>query len=99
MTAARLSRPAPRRQARDVVPPEPSASYHPGHFTALVRLHNWPPDWRPQLQRTREVECSEFSRINREKQVALGNTGTIVGLSVKSTVDRLLRNAVSKAVR
>ena len=80
---AHVSPPVPRK-------PRPAhepacADYAPGHFTSAVRRHNWPPMFAPQYQRTREVEQSELSRINRERRVAMGDTGTLVGgFSVRS---------------
>jgi hypothetical protein len=65
--------------------------YPKGHFSALIRAHNWPPMFEPQWQRTREVQQSETARINRERRVALGDPGTIVGLSAKSEAEQLLR--------
>jgi hypothetical protein len=84
-------RPARRRARVPLV--EPAAPvYEAGHFTALVRRHNWPPRFEPQMQRTREVEQSEISRINRERRQALGDTGTIVGLTQRA--DDLIRQRV-----
>lgn len=84
----------PRRRggplSRAVVPVAVPA-FQAGHFTELVRRHDWPPRFEPQMQRTRELEQSELSRINREKRVALGDHGTIVGLSAKAEAERLLR--------
>ena len=87
----------PSRAAQPVAMALPT--YAPGHFTALIRAHNWPPRFSPQYQRTREVEQSELSRINRERRVALGDSGTIVGLSIRS--DELIRQRVvaQRAVR
>ena len=92
MPAAHVLRPPQRRQpankARPMKKPRPPQAaptvYAPGHFTELVRLYNWPPMFEPQLRRTREVEQSELSRINREARVAQGDTGTIVGLTLRA---------------
>jgi hypothetical protein len=99
MTALHVPRPGPRR-ARVAVPvAEPAPQYPAGHFTALVRRHDWPPSFEPMYQRTREVEQSEISRINRERRVALGDTGTIVGLTDRA--DELIRQRLvaQRAVR
>lgn len=73
------------RPARAAVPSQPAAREFPAnYFTALIRLHDWPPLFCAQFQRTREVEQSEISRINREKRVALGDTGTILGLTQRA---------------
>jgi hypothetical protein len=105
MTAMHMPRPAPRR-ARLVVPvPQPAVEYPAGHFMALARApskvspEGWPPRFESQYQRTREVEQSEISRINREKQVALGNTGTIVGMTDKADEMIRLRMTAQRAVR
>lgn len=76
-----------------------SMDYAPGHFTALVRAHNWPPRFEPQFRSTREVQQSEISRINRERRMALGDTGTIVGMSKRS--DELIQQRLlaARAVR
>ena len=50
----------------------------PGHYTELIRLHNWPPRFAPRYERTLEVERSETSRKAREALQARGITGTIV---------------------
>ena len=87
------ARPARRRARVPSVAAEPAAPvYEAGHFLALVRRHNWPPNYEPQMQRTREVEQSEISRINRERRQALGDTGTIVGLTQRA--DDLIRQRV-----
>jgi hypothetical protein len=100
MTALHVPRPGPRR-ARVAVPvaePEPP-QYPAGHFTALMRRHDWPPRFEPMYQRTREVVQSEISRINRERRVAMGDTGTIVGLTDRA--DELIRQRLvaQRAVR
>lgn len=72
------------------------SGYAPGHFTSLIRLHNWPPSWEPQYRQTREVELSERARITRERLQALGHTGTIVGLSPKAEAGQLERSSVGQ---
>lgn len=111
MKPMHMPRPGPRRarnvpaapaakaaKAAPVRPPQAPA-YAAGHFTALVRRHDWPPRFEPMYQRTREVEQSEISRINRERRVALGDTGTIVGLTSKA--DEMIRQRLvsARAVR
>lgn len=97
MTAAHILRP-PGRQPTKARPAAPAA-YAPGHFTELVRLHNWPPTFEPQLRRTREVEQSESSRVNREARVAQGDTGTIVGLTQRADALMHQRLVAARAVR
>lgn len=103
MTAAHIVRPARRRARAANVTPEAPA-YAEGHFTELLRKPSkaspcgWPPRFEPRLERTREVEQSEISRINREKRVEMGDTGTIVGLSKVGEAARLLRQ-ISAGVR
>ena len=95
-----LARPAARRRAVPVVPPEPAGpSYEPGHFLALIRRHDWPPSFESQFQRTREVEQSELARINRERLVARGITGTIVGLTQRADDMILQRLTQGRALR
>jgi hypothetical protein len=85
-----MKRDLPLHQVRHVpgrkraAPEQPASDYPAGYFTELIRAHNWPPRFESQYQRTREVEQSEYSRVNREAQVAAGNTGTILGISPKS---------------
>ena len=92
-----LARPGHRRARAAAAPVSLAAPYEAGHFTELIRRHDWPPRWQAQYQRTREVEQSEICRANRERQVALGNTGTIVGLSLKSDAALLARQVVMSA--
>lgn len=96
MTAPHIARPTRRRKPAPAAPAQP---YPPGHFTELIRRHNWPPRFEPQYQRTREVEMSESSRIHREAQMALGNTGTIVGLTARADDLMLQRLTAARAVR
>lgn len=104
MKPAHVLRPAPRRP-RAVDVPVSLAQYPTGYFMALARApskanpHGWPPRFEPQYQRTREVEQSESSRINREKQMALGNTGTIVGLTARADDLMAQRLTAPKAFR
>jgi hypothetical protein len=89
----------PARRGKNV-PAEPARSpYAGGHFTALLRRHQWPPCFEPQFKSTREVEQSEISRINRERRVALGDTGTILGLSDRSDEMIRKRRIAQRAVR
>ena len=100
MTPMHVPRPGHRRARAAAVPVSPVAQFNPGHFTALIRAHDWPPSFQPQYQRTREVEQSEWSRINREIRVANGDPGTIVGLTKRA--DELIRQRLvttQRAVR
>lgn len=91
-----------RRQVRraNTVPvsvTQPAApSYPAGHFLALVRRYDWSPRFAPQLKSTREVEQSESARINRERRQAMGDTGTIVGLTRRA--DALIEQRLFKRV-
>lgn len=59
--------------------------YAPGHFTALIRRHNWPPMWQPFYQFDGpEADRSAIASASREKLLSAGITGTIRGLSAKS---------------
>lgn len=107
MTAAHVPRPAgrvPRPAAQGPVLPVCPKGFFMALASSPSKAHplGWPPRFAPQMQRTREVEQSELSRINREAQVAqvaLGKTGTIVGLSQRA--DDLIRQRVvaKRAVR
>jgi hypothetical protein len=98
-----LARPAGRRAVVPAKAAEPAApaapAYAPGHFLALVRRHDWPPCFEPQLRVTREVEQSEISRINRERRMAQGETGTIVGLSARADALAQQRLTTNKVMR
>ena len=76
----------------------PQASYPAGWFTEAIRAHNWPPRFEPRLQRTREVAQSELSRINREARQALGDTGTICGLTRRSD-EMIAQRLISQRAR
>ena len=85
------------RRAKDVPVPDGQPAereYPPGHFLALVRLHNWPPRFEPQYQRTREFELSLISRQVRESLQARGITGTILGLTPKADASQQMRRMV-----
>jgi hypothetical protein len=64
------------------VPEEPQ--YAPGHFTALIRAHDWPPRWQPLLKWAPKADLSAISSRNREQRLARGESGTIVNLSARS---------------
>ena len=73
-------------------PPLPAVpDYPPGHFTGLVRAHNWPPRWEPQIPLRSAPDWSAISTANREIRQQRGETGTIVGLSKASDAAILLR--------
>ena len=58
--------------------------YPPGHFTALIRLHDWPPQWQPKLvglETQAQVIGQEIARKERWKGAAEGKgwaKGTVV---------------------
>lgn len=65
--------------------PSPGFGPYPGYWTELILLHNWPPMFEPRDDWGRnQVANSEQASEAREKQVALGRMGTIVGMSAKS---------------
>lgn len=80
MTAPHILRPAARAR-RSFVPVPAAPAYPPGHFTALLRRHDWPPRFEPQMPVRNMPDWSALSTANREKRVAMGDPGTIVGLS------------------
>ncbi len=96
--AAHLVRPAARRPK--AAAPAPTSAFKPGHFTELIRLHNWPPRFESRLPASSGPDWSAISTENREKRVAMGDTGTIVGLSRKGPKEGApARAAVSLGVR
>lgn len=46
-------------------PPATNAptGYPPGHFTALMRRHDWPPGWRVKLFLRDAEEAAEAARL------------------------------------
>lgn len=54
------------------------------YFCHEALAHDWPPGWLPGEWGRDETAASLLAREAREKQVALGNMGTIGGLSDKS---------------
>jgi len=63
--------------------------FAPGHFLALVRKHDWPPGFESQVDARCRPDYSAISTANRERRVALGDTGTIVGLTQRA--DEMMR--------
>lgn len=69
--------------------------YEPGHFTRLLKLHNFPPSFVTQivLPKFSEDAVRERAAKARQAQVALGNTGTIVGISRKADAALVISRA------
>ena len=64
--------------------PQPVA-YPAGHFTALMRRHDWPPRFRPQYQADSDPDRSARSSATRDAILARGGWGgRIAGISVAS---------------
>jgi hypothetical protein len=58
---------------------------YPGYWTELVYLHNWPPNFTPRDDWGKSsVAASEIASRNRDGRVALGDHGSIIGLSKAS---------------
>lgn len=91
MTHLAIHRPSTRgRKRRQPASVAASAQFAPGHFTALIREHNWPPrfvavgvDERAERRRAQQVAAAQAAR-------ALGNStgsgygdGTIKGMGHK----------------
>jgi hypothetical protein len=74
-------------------------SFEPGHFLELVRRHNWPPRFVPQMPVSRTPNWSAISTANRERRQAHGDTGTIVGLTQRADDLMLQRVLAHKARR
>lgn len=87
------TRPSYKRRPKST-PAAAVTDYKPGHFTELLRKHDWPPRWVPQMSLRSTPDWSAISTANREARVALGDTGTIVGLSVKADAAILLRKVM-----
>ena len=67
---------------------------YPGYWTELVIVNNWPPDWAPAGEwGANNVELSTRAAANRDVRLALGDTGTIGGLSSKSDARAALHSA------
>ncbi len=80
---AHLVRPArPRQKA---AAPAPSVDYQPGHFTALIRRHDWPPMFVSQIDKIEVRNANgetarEVATRTREQCLAEGKwhaTGTV----------------------
>ena len=82
-------RAAPARACPDAAAPGQAGHFAPGHFLALVRKHDWPPSFQSQLDTRCRPDWSAISTANRERRVALGDTGTIVGLTQRA--DEMMR--------
>jgi hypothetical protein len=72
-------------------------AYEPGHFTALVRRHDWPPRFQSRLPLVSAPDWSAISTANRERRVAQGDPGTIVGLTQKA--DEMIRQRLMHIAR
>lgn len=60
-------------------------AYPPGHFTALIRAHDWPPRWQPAYQAAPGPDRSAISTAVRDDQLARGGwTGKLIGISAKA---------------
>lgn len=74
----------------------PAADYAPGHFTALMRAHCWPPMWQPRADWSRAGQ-SQASTASRERAMADGKwwaAGTLGGLSRKSDAERITQRVL-----
>lgn len=61
------------------LPSEPPApARQPGYYTELMRRWNWPPRFESRMPGPDTVDRSAISRENRERRVALGDSGRIV---------------------
>lgn len=62
--------------------PTPATNYPAGHFTALIREHNWPPNFEPRYAHDdTEWKRRMAGQVAREVAAREGkgwNTGTIV---------------------
>lgn len=75
-------KPASRRPAA----PVPTVTYPPGHFTASISRHNWPPMFESKY-RFDTLDLSAISSKARNDYVRrTGNTGTIGGLNGNTTL-------------
>lgn len=62
----RSARPAhmvrPAKRVRAATASQEPAEYAPGYFTHLIRRHDWPPRFEPQMQAERKNEAGETAR-------------------------------------
>jgi hypothetical protein len=85
--AAHLVRPGAKR--RKAAEPATGPARERGHYTALMRKpsaaspEGWPPRFESRLPATSAPDWSAISTENRERRVAMGDTGTVEGLSSK----------------
>lgn len=67
------------------LPSEPPAPARPpGYYTALMRRWNWPPRFESRMPAPQRVDMSAISRENRERRVAAGDSGSIIGVSARA---------------
>ena len=82
---------------QEFVPPQSAAqAYEPGYFTALMLRHDWPPRFAPVLDHRVVPNWSAIATAKRALRVAMGDTGTIVGLSQRAD-DMMRMRAISAA--
>ena len=60
------------------------ATHPAGYFLELVLRHNWPPSFTSRMPPPQRVDQSALSTAARERQVAQGITGSILGVSAKA---------------
>jgi hypothetical protein len=69
-------------------PAAAAAEYPPGHFTALVRLHNWPPRFKPAMTTDRRLDAqNEATR----KMLAAGKGFASVTLGLPGAAQHIQR--------
>lgn len=57
-----------------------NVTYTPGHFTALMREHNWPPMFEARIDREMPKHDAQAVAVKAlQTAIGRGHTGTIVG--------------------
>lgn len=79
MTSPHIARPAHHKKRKPTPPPVQDEAFATGHFTALIRRHNWPPDFTPQLRRP--VYVNQFGETAQEVAARSREAGLAEGRS------------------
>lgn len=67
---AHVVRPARRAHRKAEVVEVAHPGYEPGHFLALVKLHDWPPHFEPRMREMTAGERSKAAASARGREIA-----------------------------